>query len=92
MWDALHDLIPLYNLKNLKNTHGGSLLLVKESLLHGRFSRLSNCTNSTKSRKASHMKFDLYFTREKKIQIDLPLWDTNYKVGIIAEKPRIYKT
>ena len=27
--DALRDLVPLYNLKNVKNTHGGFLLLVK---------------------------------------------------------------
>ena len=27
--DALHDLVPLYNLENVKNTHGGALILVK---------------------------------------------------------------
>ena len=37
----------LYNLKNVKNTHGGMLLL----LLHGCFSRFLNCTNGTKSPK-----------------------------------------
>ena len=45
----------LYNLKNV--THGGMLLLVKlqaeVTLLHGCFSRFLNCTNGTKSRKAS---------------------------------------
>ena len=52
----------LYNLKNEKNTRGGMLLLVKTAtllkvtLLHGCFLRFSNCTNGTKSRKASHMK------------------------------------
>ena len=46
----------LYNLKNVKNTHGGVLLLVlKVTLLHGCFSRFLNCTNGTKLRKASHM-------------------------------------
>ena len=46
----------LYNLKNVKNTHEGVLLLVlKVTLLHGCFSRFLNCTNGTKSRKASHM-------------------------------------
>ena len=40
----------LYNLKNVKNTHGGVL-----TLLHGCFSRFLNCTNATKSRNASHM-------------------------------------
>ena len=27
--DALHDLVPFVQLKNLKNTHGGVLLLIK---------------------------------------------------------------
>ena len=50
----------LYNLKNVKSTHGGVLLLVKfqafkVKLLHGCFSRFSDCTNGTKSRKASHI-------------------------------------
>ena len=46
----------LYNLKNVKNTHGGVLLLVAEAcnfkvtLLHGCFPRFLNCTNDTKSR------------------------------------------
>ena len=30
-------------------------LLLKVTLLHGSFSRFLNCTNSTKSRKASHL-------------------------------------
>ena len=48
----------LYNLKNVKNTHGGALLLVKlqaslkVTLLHGQF---LDCTNGTKSRNASHV-------------------------------------
>ena len=53
------------NLKNVKNTSGGVLLLVKlqtnftstlvnVTFLHGCFSRFLNCTNSIKSRKASH--------------------------------------
>ena len=36
----------LYNLKNVKNIHGGVLL--KVTLLHGCFSRFLNCTNRTK--------------------------------------------
>ena len=55
-----------YNLKNVKNTHGGMLLLVKlqalkpatlqkVTLFHGYFSRFLNCTNGTKSRNASHI-------------------------------------
>ena len=42
----------LYNFKNVKNTHGGVLLKVTH--LHGCFSRILNCTNGAKSRKASH--------------------------------------
>ena len=40
----------LYNLKNVKNTHGGVLLLVKL------FSRFLNYASGTKSRKVSHVK------------------------------------
>ena len=41
----------LFNLKNVKNTHGGVLILVlKLTLLHGCFSCFSNCTIGTKSR------------------------------------------
>ena len=48
-----------YNLKNVKNTHEGVLLLVKFSkvlkitFLHGFLLRFLNCTNDTKSCKAS---------------------------------------
>ena len=52
----------LYNLKNVKNTHGGVLLSIKLACNFTKsntppwvFSRFLNCTNSTKSRKASHM-------------------------------------
>ena len=55
----------LYNLKNVKNTLGGVLFLVKLqaktcnfstlTLLHGCFSSVLNCTNGTKSRKVSHI-------------------------------------
>ena len=52
----------LHNLKNVKNTHGEVLFLVKlqastllkVKLLHGRFLRFLKCTNGTKSRNASH--------------------------------------
>ena len=55
----------LYNLKNVKNTHGRVLLLVKlqakpatllkVTLVHGCFSRFLNCRNGAKSRNASHI-------------------------------------
>ena len=48
----------LHNLENLKNTHGGVLLLV--TLLHGCFSRFLNGVNGTKLRKASHMVLSQY--------------------------------
>ena len=46
-----------YNLKSKKNTHGGVLLkpALLLTLLHGCFSRFSNCANGTKSCKASHL-------------------------------------
>ena len=54
----------LCNLKNVKNTHGGVLLLgnlkpatlLKVTLLHGCFSRFLNCANGTKSVKAPQRK------------------------------------
>ena len=50
----------LYNLKIVKNTHGGASILVKLEpfrlrLLLGCFPRILNCTNGTKSRKASRI-------------------------------------
>ena len=49
----------LYILKNVKNTHGGVLLLVKLqdffNTLPQVFSTFLNCTNDTKSCNASHM-------------------------------------
>ena len=43
-----------YNLKKVKNTHGGVLLL-EVTLLDGCFSRFLDCTNGTKSGKASRI-------------------------------------
>ena len=49
----------LHNLKNMKNTHGEVLLLVKlqakVTLLDGCFSRFLNCANDIKLRKTSQM-------------------------------------
>ena len=61
-------------LKNVKNTHGGVLLLVKlqafllkVTLLHGCFSCFLNCKNDTKSCKASHMTYNtIYYTMKHK--------------------------
>ena len=44
-----------YSLKNVINTHGGVLISVKLTLLHGCFSRFLNCPNGTKSLNASHI-------------------------------------
>ena len=52
----------LYNLKNIKNTNGGVLHLVRLqallqiTLLHGCFSGFLNCTNGTNLRNASRMR------------------------------------
>ena len=43
----------LHNLKNVKNTHGGVILLL--TLLLGCFSRFLNSTNGSKYRKASQL-------------------------------------
>ena len=64
----------LYNLKNVKNTHGRVLLLVKlqakspqrysllkVTLLHGCFSPFLNCANGTKSRNALILLLIIHF-------------------------------
>ena len=49
IYDALHDLPPFVQFKNVKNTHEEVLLLVlKVKLLYGCFSRFLNCPNGTK--------------------------------------------
>ena len=53
MRDALGDLVPFVQFKNVKNTQNGVIV----TLLHECFSRFLNCTNGTKSRNASHMMF-----------------------------------
>ena len=52
----------LYNLKSMKNTHGGVLLLLKlpatllkVTLLHSFFSGFLDCAKDTKSRKTSQL-------------------------------------
>ena len=68
---ALHDLVPSVQFKNVTNTHGRVLILVKLqaeqscrlqpvtllklTLLHRCFSHFFNCTNGTKSRNAPHI-------------------------------------
>ena len=51
----------LYNFKNVKNTHGGVLIL--STLVHGCFSPSLNCTNGTKSLNAPHI-LDLSWNRD----------------------------
>ena len=46
-----------YNLKYVKNTHGGLLLLV--TLLHGCFSRFLYCAHGTKSRNVPHISLEV---------------------------------
>ena len=58
----------LHNLKNVKNTNRGVLLLVKlqaikVTLLNGCFSCFLNCANGIKSRKAYNMMAHLAFNR-----------------------------
>ena len=63
--DALRNLVPFCNLKKVKNTHEGVILLIKMqasakkvSLLCGLSSRFVNCTNGSKSHKASQTLID----------------------------------
>ena len=61
----------MYDLKNVKNTHGGVLLLVSFKLLACNFAKSNtppwgfllfvNCVNDTKSRNTSHMMFLIIF-------------------------------
>ena len=80
----------LYKLKNVKNIHGGVLLLVKVTLLHGCFSGFLNCTNGTKSRKTSLFTYNWI--------IKLYTWimtSRNYETLIGCEKnkqPKFYVT
>ena len=54
--DALRDLVPFVQFKNVKNIHEGVLILVlKLTLTHGCFSRFLNCINGTKLRNAPHI-------------------------------------
>ena len=65
-----------YNLKSVKNTHGGVLILIKLqalacnllklTLLHGCFSRFSNGTNGIKSRNAPHIYLMLELLHHKR--------------------------
>ena len=65
----------LYNLKNLKSTHGGVLILI--TLLHGYFSRFLNCTNATKSCSASHI--DYWYIIIRNIKYYSQYFILNYK-------------
>ena len=75
---ALHNLAPFYNLKNVKNTHGEVLLLVKlqaepvtllkVTLLHGCFSRYLNYT-----RKASHIEAVQSGKKKNRLEMNRPL-------------------
>ena len=59
----------LYNLENMKNTHGGVLVLL--TLLHGCFSRFLNYTNGTKLCNASHIFPQKIFPSRDKILVPL---------------------
>ena len=92
IFDTLHDFISFVNLKNVKNAHGGKLLLVKlqdsaftksntllkVTLLHGCFSRFLNCINGTKSPKS--ITFDkkiIYFVLSYYLSLTTRSWFLN---------------
>ena len=83
---ALRDLVPIVNLKTVKNTHGGVLLLVKlhayftkGTLLHGYFSRFLNCTNGDKSRKASYTEI-----KNLKYEIRREIGELNFQMKFLT--------
>ena len=58
---------PFVQFKNMKDTHGGVLLLqpttlLKLTLLYGSFSRFLNCTNGIQLRETSHFIDETYST------------------------------
>ena len=63
IWNPLHDLVPFLQFKNREKnlrksaTFSKVATLLKLTLLHGRFSRLLNCTNGTNSAK-SHIQIN----------------------------------
>ena len=83
----------LYILKNVKNTHGGVLLLVKlqaltrkfakVTLFHGYFSPFLSCTNGTKSRKAS----PLIKLHNKNNNNNSKMWHWNQKQSYLNDFP-----
>ena len=64
----------LYNLKNVKNTHGGMLLLVK---LQDESLNCLNCTNGTKLRKTSHIFSDNKNCNQNLLQYIGKIYKTN---------------
>ena len=69
----------LFNLKNVKNTHGGALILVatllKLTLLREYFLRSLNCTNGTKFHNAS-----LFLRKDRVVTFKLVLKNSKQKV------------
>ena len=55
IYSALRDLVPCAQVKKREKHPWRSVTLLKVTLLHGHFSRFLNCTNGTKSHKASHI-------------------------------------
>ena len=79
----------VHNLKNVKNTHGGVLILVKlqakpatllkVTLLHGCFLRFLNCMNGTKSHKAPQIRVSdrvplIFFSPWQKFELVLEIY------------------
>ena len=94
----------LYNIKNVKNTHGGVLLLLKPQtflklmLLHRCFSRSLNCRNDTKSQEVSQIYLEDAFSYFVKWQVlldpmNLSLNDQiNVGIGDFFSPPRYKNT
>ena len=84
------------NLKNVKNTHGGALLLVKllasGTLLHGYLLRFLNCTNDTNLRKASQYETSREIQDPTLLQTKNrgPLWSRPFLIKMSASQKKTF--
>ena len=83
-------------LKNVKNTHGGMLLLIKLSFLHWCFSHFLNCTNGIKLGKPSQIfcQFAFQYAEMETILGDIDRARAIYELAInqsLLDMPEVCK-
>ena len=84
-YDVLYGLVPFTKFKNVKNSHGGVLLLVKLQT-KACFSRFLNYTNGTKSYRVSQIRSKHQRYLKKKTDIYLPGLATTWKHLFVKAK------